>query len=185
MLLAAAAAALVALPAGARPARSAAAHGAGRVKADVYVQVVQRVDMQNLFPRQLGVAHIQVHASDVDPSAPLSIFGQTADEGWVSCESAAAEACALLPTQHMPIFWADFASSSDPASVSISFRRDPAILIGDVLTLHDGGSPGNRLTGETSETGSAQTADWLRWSDWRGRPSFEGWVIAGNIHITR
>jgi hypothetical protein len=154
-----------------------------RVMVDVTVQVVQLPDLFNPDPQQLGVAHVQVHAYDLDAAAPLELSGQTADGGWVSCEPVLSAACSVLPTTATSILWVDLTSSSDPNTASISFSTGSSS--GGLLTLHDGGTPGNKLTGETSVTGSAQTADWLRWGDWRGRPAVEGWVLSGNVTIDR
>jgi hypothetical protein len=132
--------------------------GADRVVAEVFVQVVQLPDLFNPVPRQLGIAHVQVHAVDIDSTGPVSLSDQT------------------------PIRWADF---SDPSTVTISFPVGPAGATGDLMVLRDGGSPANRQTGETSVTGAAETADSLTWGDWRGRPSFEAWVLSGNITVNR
>jgi hypothetical protein len=156
--------------------------GADRVVAEVFVQVVQLPDLFNPVPRQLGIAHVQVHAVDIDSTGPLSLSDQTADEGWVTCEPAGSEACAGLPADQTPIRWADF---GDPSTVTISFPVGPTGATGDLMVLRDGGSPANRQTGETSVTGAAETADSLTWGDWRGRPSFEAWVLSGNITVNR
>jgi hypothetical protein len=173
--------AVVAFPATAK--NKSGAKGSDRVMVDVFVQVVQLPDLFNPEPQQLGVAHVQVHAYDVDAAAPLSLSGQTADEGWVSCEPVLSAACSVLPTTATSILWVDFTDASDPTTVSLSLSTSPST--GDLLTLHDGGTPGNKLTGETSVTGSAETSDWLRWGDWRGRPAFEAWVLDGNVTIDR
>jgi hypothetical protein len=159
--------------------------GADRVIADVFVQVIQEPDLFNPVPRQLGIAHIRIHAFDIDSTVPLSLSGQTADEGSVTCEPADSEACSVLPVDDTPIFWADFSSSADPSTVTISFPVGPTGATGDLLDLHDGGSPANRQTGEISVAGAAETADSLRWGDWRGRPSFEAWVLSGNVTVNR
>jgi hypothetical protein len=172
-------------PATGRTSSAASRGGADRVLADVEVQVVQLVDLGNPSPRQLGVAHVQVHAYDIDPKAPLSIFGQTADQGWVTCAPALSAACSVLPNARTPIRWADFSSSNDPATVTISLPTGNSAVAGDFLVLHDGGTPGNKATGELTSTGVAQTTDWLRFGDWRGRPSFEAQVLSGNVTINR
>jgi hypothetical protein len=177
--------AAVAYPATARTSSAKSKAAADRVTADVWVQVVQLVDLGNPSLKQLGIAHVQVSAHDVDPASPLSTSGQTADQGSVTCTPALSAACSVLPTRETPILWVDFTSSPDPGTVTISVPTAPSSSAVDFLVLHDGGSQGNRLTHELGSSGAPLTSDWLRWGDWRGRPSFEARVLVGKVKIHR
>lgn len=153
--------------------------GVDRIMTDVYVQVIQRVDLGNWYPIQIGIAHVQVHAYDVDPLSPRFQVGQTADEGWVSCEPVGSPQCSVLPNggARTDILWVDM-TGTDTQTVSVSAGSD-------FLVLHDGGTPGSGVTGATSDSGAAETSDYLRWGNWRGRPSFDAWVLSGNVTINR
>jgi hypothetical protein len=175
--------AAIAYPATARTSSAKSTTPVDRVTADVWVDVVQLVDLGNPTLKDLGVAHVQVSARDVDPASPLSTSGQTADQGSVTCSPALSAACSVLPRSETPILWVDFNSSSDPGTVTISVPTAPSSTAVDFLTLHDGGSPGNRLTNELGSSGAPLTSDWLRWGDWRGRPSFEARVLVGKVKI--
>ena len=175
--------AAVAYPATARTSSTNSKAGADRVTADVWVQVTQLADLGNPSPKQLGIAHIQVDAHDVDPASPLSTSGQTADQGSVTCWPALSPACSVLPTRETPILWVDFSSSTDPGTVTISVPTAPSSTAVDFLVLHDGGPLGTRLTSDLGSSGDPLTADWLRWGDWRGRPSFEARVLVGKVKI--
>ena len=51
------------------------------------MQVEQDANIHTRFPQVLGIAHIQVHAYDFDPSHPVSSFQQQSDQVSVSCTS--------------------------------------------------------------------------------------------------
>lgn len=142
---------------------------AARITADVYLQVVR--EPQNGYDwTPVGIAHLTVQATDGDPSGPLSSGPQAGDDGTVACESADPLACYVAQG---PIAWVQV-QSDDEVLISIG---------GSLLTLHDGGSPGNRPTGVTSASGVAETADFVRFGDWAGLAHFDAWVISGNVKI--
>ena len=162
----------------------------GIVIADVHVQVVLRPEMSHPSPQRLGIAHIHVVGVDLDPTPPVTSFEQQADVGFVSCEPAGSAQCSFLPPALTLINFVQFDSSpgADPkvATVSYSWRGPTNNLNVGIMTLHDGGVPGNGLTGALdSATGEPMTNDYLEWGSPTGRPTYSGFVLAGQVTVLR
>jgi hypothetical protein len=167
--------------AGLAVASTAAGSGNGqlnRVNAELTVQVELNGD--SFTPAQsLGLARIQVRATDIDPSAPASEFGQTQDQGTVSCHNISGDnPCGILPSSDASIAWIDF--SADPSSPQLAIANGDG---GYLMTLHDGGRPGKGQTGEVSPAGIAQTSSWVTFTTDRGRPSYTAWVVSGALNV--
>ena len=157
--------------------------GVGRAFADAYVQVEQDANIHTRFPQVLGIAHIQVHAYDFDPSHPVSSFQQQSDQVSVSCTSLSTlggdDPCAEFPQGQMAVF-VDHTDGTTFVSISMS---DPATLRSTFLTLQDGGTPGNGPTGATTSLGTAITNDWIRWAFPGSGISWTGYLLSGNVTI--
>ncbi len=171
-------------------ATSAGTPKGGVVIADVRVQVVARPEMSRPFPQRLGIAHIRVVGLDLDPTPPLTDFEQQADVGFVSCEPSGSLQCSFLPPVLTRINFVQFDNfaGADPkvATVSYSWRGVTNGLNVGIMTLRDGGAPGNGLTGALdSATGEPLTNDYLQWGSPTGRPAYSGYVLAGQVNVVR
>jgi hypothetical protein len=119
---------------------------------------------------QVGTARLSIDAWDIDASTPLSSAPQPLDQGSISCEPANTLPCYVA---NGPISWVWIAPDGN-ALISVG---------GSLLTLHDGGDPGFKTTGQISGSGDAETNDWVMQSDWAGLATFDGWVRFGKVSI--
>jgi hypothetical protein len=110
--------------------------------------------------------------------------------GFVSCEPAGSLQCSFLPPTATPINFVQFDSFSgaDPkvATVSYSWPNGQNSVNDGIMSLRDGGAPGNGLTGAVDlGTGESMTNDYLLWGSPAGRPTFSGFVLAGQVTFHR
>ena len=147
----------------------------GRAFADAYVQV--EADF-GVSPQVLGIAHIQVHAYDFDPSHPASAFDQQSDEVGLSCTPVTGtNPCVAFP-QGQTLNFVDHITP-DSASISMSAPNSTVTF----LTLVDDGVPGNAATGQSTATGTAITNDWIRWALPGSGISWTGYLLAGQVTV--
>jgi len=146
----------------------------GRAFADAYVQVEENFTIHTPFPQVLGIAHIQVHAYDFDPSHPQSSFDQQVDDVSFSCTPlSGTDPCAAFPQGNV-----NFVDQVAPDSVAIS--ADGGFTF---LSLIDGGNPGNGASGGTTTLGTPITNDRITWAQPGSGRSWTGYLLSGNVTI--
>jgi hypothetical protein len=148
---------------------------AGHAFADATVQVEENFSIHTPNPQILGVAHIQIHAFDVDPTHPQSSFQQQDDQVSFSCTAVSGDnPCVAFPQGNVK--FADQVADND-----VAISADGGFTF---LSLVDGGTPGNAAVGTgTTPAGGTATKDSITWAQPGSGRSWTGYLLAGNVNI--